>query len=168
MWILATTQARREMFAAENICRLGFDVYLPKIGDIKYVSALDHKKVIRVKPLFPRYLFVNTPDRWKFLLGTWGVTGVVLRGESPDMVPDKVIDQMRQREDPEGLISLPKLYDGHRFKVGQKVTIRDGSSVSGLQGVYQGMSPHQRVRVLLEFMGRKTTFLIAEHAIEPS
>lgn len=59
-----------------------------------------------MKPLFPRYLFVEIENVWRFLLSTWGVSSVVMRGETPDIVNPAIIEALKARENDESVIML--------------------------------------------------------------
>ena len=70
-------------------------------------------------------------------------------GSRPARVPDSVIDELRRREQADGLIRLPKPRGLQR---GDRVLIRDGP-FANLVAVYAGMSGAQRVAVLLALFG---------------
>jgi len=154
-WIVARTRSGREIWAMENACALGYQVYLPKI--IERRSRHGQKVTVPV-PLFPTYLFVLAADRWRILLSAFGVAGIVMRGSEPDTLPKKIIEQIRSRENTDGFIELPKIEEPIRPDV--KVQILKGP-MAGHVGVVAGMRDHQRCKVLVEFLGRKTDCLIA-------
>jgi transcriptional antiterminator RfaH len=156
-WVVACTKAQRERWAAENVARQGFEYYLP----VTEVSVPRAKQ--KLQCLFPRYLFVRTDGRWRFLAGTYGVTSVVMQGQYPAVMPDKTIAQLKAREDSTGRILLPKLPDP--FKKGDRVRINEGA-FSGYNGIYQATDSSHRVKVLLEYLGRQTPVLIGEEALE--
>lgn len=117
------------------------------------------------RPLFPRYLFVWIEEQWKSLLGTFGVTEIILVGDRPASVADNIIEGLKARE-VEGHIVLPGSSSSPKFKPGQKVRIQSGI-FAGQSGVYDGMATSDRERVLLDYLGRRTPVLIAEDHLEP-
>jgi transcription antitermination factor NusG len=153
-WIVCRTRGGRESWALENATAQHFECYLPKI--LERVTFNDQKLSV-ARPLFPSYMFVLA-DRWRVLLSTFGIVGIIMRGSEPDCLPSRVINELRQREGDDGIIVLPK----------PKAVLGPNSQVQILKGPFAGhvgvianMRPHERARVLLDFLGRKTDVLIA-------
>jgi len=113
------------------------------------------------KPLFPSYLFVGIESRWRPLLSTFGVAGVIMAGESPGIVPPAVIEQLRSRLDIDGLVRLPKRQRGDRVQIMR-------GPFAKRTALYLGMSARDRVRVLLSVMGGQTSVLICERDLAPA
>ncbi len=152
------TQPRREKWAAENVCRQEREFYLPK-----YLIYSSRLKQTRAEVLFHSYLFVKIENgQWRFLLGTFGVSSVMMRGESPAPCPEKHILDLRSREDNEGFIVLPRR---SRFMENDKVRINRGP-FSTKEGLYQGQTPSERQKVLIDAMGGKITVLVDADALE--
>jgi transcriptional antiterminator RfaH len=163
MWLAVKTKPSQEKWAAQNVQQQGCAYYLPLYG--QPVQARGKVQELRVKSLFPSYLFVNTEGRshqWRWLLGTWGISSVMLRGDIPAIVPDREIEKLRAREGEDGLIILP---DCSQLQIGQKVRVRYGPFESRM-GVYQGQTAQARQRVLLDFLGGKVMALITADALE--
>jgi transcriptional antiterminator RfaH len=160
-WIVAKTQSGKERWAGENIERQGGRVYLPTFEEVVVKRG---RKLTQVRCLFPRYLFVFTENgQWRYLLGTFGVTGVILDGNGPAILPEGVIKKLKSRENNRGHVELPTR--PRRFVFGQTVTPSQGP-LAYEKGIYQGTDDRQRARVLMDFMGRKTTILIGEELLE--
>lgn len=155
-WIVARTKPSRDFWAAENVARQEREFYLPKI----YVR---NRRYARAEPLFPSHLFVKVDGPWRFLLSTFGVSGVMLQGTEPAIVPDKEIHRLRRLENSEGFIELPGGTD--KFRNGEKVRVTDGP-MEGRVGIYQGQTGRERVMVLFDLMGRKISTLIDERSLE--
>lgn len=156
-WIVAVTKAQRENWAADNVRRQGFECYLP----FTEAPRLSRKPK---ECLFPRYLFVLTEGPWRFLLGTYGVVDLVWQGGKPAVLPAKTVTDLKAREDQQGLIRLPDKAD-FRFNDGDKVRVSEGP-FSGYIGVYSCDPAHERVKVLLEFLGRQATVSIQDECLE--
>src|SRR6186713_299056 len=105
-WYLAQTQPRAESKASLNLCRQGFEVYLPR-----YLKQRRHARRLEsvLAPLFPGYLFVaidvNT-QRWLSIDSTFGVTRLVRDGDRPAAVPPAIISSLKCREDAKGFVVL--------------------------------------------------------------
>ena len=157
-WIVARTKSSRERWAAENVSNLGYEFYFPKVFQLR-------KNVARVEPLFPCYLFIKTDGSWRVLLSTFGISSVVVFGNSPATVSQQIIDNFKTRE-VDGCVQLPQLEEyTTRFKPGAQVRVK-GGVFSGYTGIYKGQDPKQRERVLLDFLGRKTSVLLAPELLE--
>jgi transcription antitermination factor NusG len=153
-WIVLRTRASREAWAEENVAALGVQTYLPRI--LERQRRNDQKLAVAV-PLFPSYLFALV-DQWRHLLTVFGVVGVVLRGNEPEFMPSREIERLWQSHSADGLVQLPK--PPPTIGVGTSVRIIKGPFCDHV-GLVAGMPKHDRVKVLLDFLGRKTDVLLA-------
>ncbi len=151
-WSVAITKPNNENRAEVNLARQGYLTYLPK-----YLSKIG--KEIKVKILFPRYIFVRIENQWHRINSTFGISRILLNNESrPAIVPDKIIDNLKLKEDNKGLISLP---EPPKFKHGESVRVANGS-FSGYRALYDGMRPNERARVLIEMLGQQVPIELDE------
>jgi|SRR5882672_8865014 len=156
-WTVAITKPNNENRAEINLARQGFISYLPK-----YLSKIG--KEIKVKILFPRYIFIRIEDQWHRINSTFGVSRILLNNESrPAVVPDKIIDNLKLKEDAKGLISLP---DPPKFRQGESIRVVNGS-FSGYRALYNGMRPNERSRVLIEMLGQQVPVELDECDLAP-
>lgn len=150
-WIVVTSQPRREDWARENIEKQGAVAYVPKVAHPSNPN--------KTTPLFPRYMFVDiepVDGQWVFLTGTFGVSGVILRGDEPAPIRAIEIDAIRSREDEFGLVKLPSAPEvTNPFARGERLRVAEGPFL-GSWGICEGMSSEQRVYVLLNMLGRRT------------
>lgn len=163
-WFVARTQSNRERWAAENVLRQGYVPYLPMLLETGHTKQGGRRvKVARSRPLFPSYLFVQTEGQWRFLTGTFGISNVVMvTNDRPAMVTDREINRIKGTE-VDGMVCLPK--DPDQFVPEQPVRLTAGA-FSGHKGLFQGYSDAERVRVLLDFLGRKISLLVPETQLE--
>ncbi len=151
-WAVAITKPNNENRAEINLERQGFVSYLPK-----YLSKVG--KELKVKILFPRYIFIVIEDQWHRINSTFGVSRLLLNNEGkPAVVSNKIIDNLKLKEDQKGLISLP---DPPKFSQGQPVRVANGS-FSGYRALYDGMRPNDRARVLIEMLGQQVSIELDE------
>jgi transcription antitermination factor NusG len=156
-WLLVRTQPQREQYAQHNILRwLGLESYLP----FYYEREKD-----KVKPLFPSYLFVRS-FQWYAFKGVWGVSNVVMVGETPARLCNDQILELREREKYDEqrrheIIELPDPY-----KIGDTLRIKDGAFF-GFNGLYDGMDSKDRVYILLKIFGRENRVPLPREAVEP-
>jgi transcription antitermination factor NusG len=142
-WALITTHPQQEDKVCANLCRQGFLFYFPRF-----------RRKARIVALFPRYMFVGIDGAWYALRSTFGVSRVIMRGDTPDIVPHAVIENLIDRESG----GLVRVDPSPRFRPGQKLITRNAHHIfSGHDMIYQEMSGSERVRVLLSIMGRSTS-----------
>jgi transcriptional antiterminator RfaH len=150
-WFVAHTRPRAEQTAAEHLERQGFSAYLPR-----YLKRRRHARRIDwvPSPLFPRYLFVEMDlerSRWRAVRSTIGVSDLICQGDRPVSVPLEVVAEIRARENDRGLVAIPP---AGRFRRGDEVRIEAGP-LSGLTGLFDRLTDHERVILLLRLLGRQ-------------
>ncbi len=149
-WLAVCCKPRQEAVAEENLLRQGFHVYLPRICVRKRRRGQWNDAV---EVLFPRYTFIRVdPLRHSTaaVRSTRGVVGLVRFGGQPAVVPDAVMDALRQRED-----AASGLHQDNRplFCAGESVRLVDGP-LTGMEGVFTQQDGDKRVFVLLEMLGQ--------------
>lgn len=160
-WYVAFTHVHAEAKAALNLTHQGYTVFFPR-----FRKRRSHARKIEIvsAPLFPRYVFVQmdtATQRWRSIGSTIGVAHLVCHGDRPAIVPDRVIAELRSREDAEGLFLLDK----PTFATGDKIRVRYGAFCDSL-GLFEGMTDRQRVTVLLDLLGRKVRVAMDSGGIE--
>lgn len=154
-WYAVHTQARAEAKARLHLERQGFLTYLPR-----YRKQRRHARRIDVvpAPLFPRYLFIAAADkqRWRAIQSTIGVSHLVCVGDRPAEVQDSVVVALQNLHDAEGFVVLET---SPRFAPGEPVRVTGGAFANFI-GLYEGLTDHQRVAILLDLLGRKVRMSI--------
>ena len=161
-WYAVHTHAHGEQRALVNLERQGFSPWLPT-----YRRQRRHAgKVEQVlRPLFPRYLFVSLDleaQRWRAILSTFGVAGLVGRADGPVPVPDAVMEALQARAGADGTFMLDRT---SLLKEGDAVRIDDGP-MRDLEGIFQAANDADRVIVLLSLMGRDVRVTVPADQIE--
>lgn len=141
-WGLVRTKPGHEAIAQLNVERQGLKTFLPKAREPGRAA---------LSPLFPGYLFVLIGDRWSFLKGTRGVVHLLMDGQHPARVPREVVQRLKAEQGKQGYIDLR---DASDLQPGDVVRVERGTFVSG-KAVYISTAPHDRVRLLIDFMGKK-------------
>ena len=164
-WYAVQCQPHGETRAALNLERQGFETYYPR-----YLKTRRHARQLRrgAAPFFPRYLFVAfdlASQRWRSVNGTFGVSGLVGPRDRPSRVPEAIIASLRAREDEEGYISVA--HPAERWKAGDPVRITGNNAFHGCSGLFEGLNDEDRVRVLLDLLGRKVRVTLDIAALEP-
>jgi transcriptional antiterminator RfaH len=149
-WYVVQAQPHGENKAVAHLERQGFGAYLPR-----YLKKRRHARRIDfvAAPLFPRYLFVSfdmSVHRWRSIYSTVGVSRLVCVGDSPTPVAEGIVEGLQKRE----IDGLVKLENRPQFQVGDPVRIVEGAFTDCL-GLYDGYPDNDRVRILLDLLGRK-------------
>jgi transcription antitermination factor NusG len=148
--LLALNRKAQPTSLAEDLFgRAGFETYLPRI-------KVRTDGIVRIRPLFASYCFVRVSiERWSPVAFTPGVIRVLMNGEHPAALNDKIIDAIRRREK-KGFVQLPR-----GPQIGEQVRVV-GGQFAGHIGLYAGQTPHERERVLLELLGRSVRVELAQ------
>ena len=167
-WIVGVSKHAQESWAVENIQKQGYDAYYPQYEE-EYIKSKKTKEIgKRVRSLFPRYVFIRTDGPWYFLENTFGMSGVVPGDNGfPAIMPDWAIDDMKAREDSFGLVKLPEQPQEEPFRCGQRLKVIYGP-MQGFIGICQRDNAKDRVRVLLDFLGQRSSFDVARTALVAS
>jgi transcriptional antiterminator RfaH len=155
-WYVVHTQPNKEGHADQHLRRQGFTTYLPR-----YLRSRRHARKTETvaRPLFPRYLFVAVDvarDRWRSIHSTVGVSHLLLAGEEPLSIPDRVVDEIRARETNDGFVALGL---PHGVGPGSHVRLIDGIFADA-KGVLERIADDRRVSILLELLGREVRVFV--------
>jgi transcriptional antiterminator RfaH len=159
-WACARVEPRREAVAQHFLRLAGFFSYVPLVRSER---ARRGRKVEKIEPLFPSYAFILIHDgRWWDARWAVGVAALIMAGDGPAQVPDRVIDDIRQRER-DGVVVLP---EPRGLRAGDPVRITQGP-FTGHLALYAGMASHARVLVLLSLLGSQQKAILPKSDIEP-
>jgi transcriptional antiterminator RfaH len=160
-WYVVNTKAREEPKASFNLKRQGFNSYLPQ-----YKKTRRHARRIDtvLAPLFPKYLFIEFDldlERWSSINSTAGVKKLIMFGSLPATLPSELVEEIRTREDVEGVVSLSQYL---KIKQGDQVTINSGA-FNEHRGIFECQDDDKRIIILLKLMGRDVRVRLASSAI---
>ena len=152
-WFAVVTKPRQEQVALKHLQRQGFECFLPMAENPYQRRSKKHQTII--EPLFPRYLFLNAIAESQNLApvrSTQGVISMVRFGTELAVIPEYIIDSIKQRMAPDtGLIKIQPI----PIKAGDKVRVFDGP-LTGLNGIVQEKNSENRALILMELLGRPT------------
>ena len=155
------TQAQSEVLAAENLKRQGFSVYLPLYKTYKKSLA---DEVCRSVPMFARYMFFR-PDNDTQSIGaarsTRGVSFVLSFGFQMAILKNVQLEAIKVLELARNCLSAGQISP---FQPGVKVRFSD-NNMRGLDGIVTSVSG-QRVKVLLELLGKQHTVSVDHQRVE--
>lgn len=159
MWFAIQTWPRYEKKVATELDRKNIEVFLPLVPCVHRWS--DRNRVINL-PLFPSYLFVQTPETTESrvsVLRTNGLIGFVgARTGTP--VPESEIESVRI------LVKRGVSFQNHPFlNVGQRVRIREGS-LDGVEGILVAKNDDFSVVVSINIIQRSLAVRVAGYRLE--
>jgi transcriptional antiterminator RfaH len=146
-WYVARTKPLAEYTARDRLDTAGCEVFLPLVGTVR------PRRGRQDAPLFPGYLFLHydLEERgWQLLNQVPQLAGLVAFDGVVSLVPDEVIAELVERV--EAINRSGGLWT--HFQVGDRVRVTLGPLGSLADVVVEAKSPRDRVRVLLEFLGR--------------
>lgn len=151
VWCVATTERRfgAEIKAQNHLLENGIESYVPRFQD-------RYKKIF---VLFPGYILLDVVRHWIEVVRVRGIKRLLMMNGKPSTLPDEFMNALKEEYGPEGF--LPWADNRVTFLLGQPVRITKGHFKNHI-GTYQGMSRHERERVLLDLLGRKVTVEVDE------
>lgn len=150
-WFCINTQPKHEHILAAHLRIMhGIEVFLPRV---RFKRAMREKSIWVTEALFPGYLFArfNWETSLRRVQYTAGTRSIVHFGDSFPMIPEKIIEELRQVL---GTTELHTILED--LSPGDIVHISDGT-LRGLNAVVSRILPgQQRVAVLMELLGQQT------------
>ncbi len=155
-WYLVHTKPRQEKCALLNLEQQGYQCYLPTLPTEKFRQGV---LTIIDEPLFPRYLFIrlgvgDSAKSWIPIRSTKGVSRLVSFGNKPAKVDDELIEALTAQE------AAVQQKPEYLFKPGERVRMKEGA-FAGIEGVFQMTDGERRVMVLIEFLCKPVTVIVA-------
>jgi transcriptional antiterminator RfaH len=149
VWFCLKTQPKREHLAATALRRqFGVECFSPRL---RFRRMTQRGPVWFVEAMFPGYLFAKFvySEQHRAVEGSHGIRGIVHFGVYLAMLPENIVSGLRSRVGEEEVVTVDS-----SLKVGQSVEIVEGP-FRGLEALVTRLLPaRERIRVLLEFLGR--------------
>jgi transcriptional antiterminator RfaH len=161
-WYVARTHTHAETKALANLVAQGYEVYLPLCQ--RWVTHARRREVAR-RPLFPSYLFVRFDiehTRWRSIMSTIGVAYLICQGDLPTRVAEGIVEAIKTAQG-DGLFDYT--HAAAQLQPGDKVRVASGP-FANLIGQFQSTVANDRIRVLLEILGRYAPTELALSEIE--
>lgn len=152
-WFCVRARPKHEHIAAAHLREIErIEVFLPRI---RFRRATRRGAIWTTEALFPGYLFARFDwhEHLRRVHYAPGVAGVVHFGRRWPTIPEAVVGELRLFFGDEELRVMPA-----EPEVGDRVRISGGVFHGLCAVVTQVMPARARVTVLLDFLGRQTTF----------
>lgn len=163
-WYAVQVKRHREQQVLRHLAQHAIPSFSPSIEVVRRYRA---RRLTRLEPLFPGYLFLQmsrsqtNATGWSLVRWTPGVRSILGTDGTPVGVPDGIIEAIQARVRQLGFIR-----SSSPFTPGARVRFRYGP-LAGLEGVFdRPMSSAGRVRVLLELLGQPSGVAVNELDLE--
>ena len=159
-WYCVRSQPKHEHIAAAHVRMLDrVTVYCPRI---RFKRATQRGIVWAVDAMFPGYLFArfDLAEMHRLVRYSCGVTSIVRFGDRYPIIDEGVIAELQKQTGATGVKELNCVVrEGDSVKVGEGV-------FTGLEAVVtQVLSAKERVKILLEFLGRQVEAIVDTSSI---
>lgn len=161
-WYCLRSQPKHEHIAAATLRKIeGVEVFCPRI---RLRKITPRGAVWFVEALFPNYLFAKfelTPLKTQVQYSQ-GVSSILRFGDRLASIEESVIDELRKEMNHEEIRVIPEIPE-----VGSKVKIAEGA-FKGITAVVREVMPaKERVRLLLDFLGRSSEVQLSFNQVVP-
>jgi transcriptional antiterminator RfaH len=167
-WYVVVTQPHSEGRAQSNLRRQRYECVWLRFREQKVRRG---KLVDTFSSLFPGYLFVamdldEPGTQWRPILGTFGVSDLILCGESPAAIPDAVAKELLARADSAGNIHVTNQRKRRpTYRKGADIRVTEGPFTS-LIGQFIEQTAESRIALLMDILGRKARVVFGEGQVE--
>jgi transcriptional antiterminator RfaH len=149
VWFCMRAEPKREHLAATALRRrFGIECLSPRL---RFRKLTQRGPVWFVEAMFPGYLFAKFlySTQYRAVESSHGIRGIVRFGDRLATLPEHAVMAIQSRAGAEEVVTVDP-----SVKIGQPVHIVDGP-FQGLEVVVTQVLPaRERIRVLLEFLGR--------------
>lgn len=160
-WFVVQLKPQGLKRAEENLARQGFDSFCPKRVE---ASLRAGRRIERPVPLFPGYLFVafDPGSRgWTGIHSTRGIARLIVTDiRKPTPLPSSFMAGLMARCDDQGFLGVPSdLAEGDRIRL---LSGPFADTVASIEKLQDG----DRIRILMDLMGRQTPISVAMSQVE--
>ena len=161
-WFCLKTQAKREHLAATTLRRrFAIECLSPRL---RFRKMTQRGPVWFMEAMFPGYLFAKFiyAEQHRIVKHSLGIRGVVHFGNRLATLPENVVAALQSKVGAKEIATVDS-----SPKIGQSVQITEGP-FQGLEAVVTRLLPaRERIRVLLEFLGRSLETEISTAKVLP-
>jgi transcriptional antiterminator RfaH len=149
VWFCLRAEPKREHLAATVLRRqFGIECLSPRL---RFRKLTQRGPVWFVEAMFPGYLFAKFvySSKHRAVESSHGIRGIVRFGDRLAILPEEIIVALQSRAGVDEVVTIDS-----SLKIGQPVHITEGP-FRGLEVVITQLLPaKERIRVLLDFLGR--------------
>ncbi|MEY4484563.1 MAG: hypothetical protein RL693_2015 [Verrucomicrobiota bacterium] len=149
-WYCVHTKSKSEHLAAAALRLLGVECYCPRL---RFQRVTPRGKVWFMEALFPSYIFArfSYPESQRAVKYANHVIRIITFGDDPVPLTNDTIEALKHE-----MLGKEVREVHHGVKVGDTVEVAEGP-MRGLKGLVESIaSGEDRVKVLLDFLGRQS------------
>mgnify|MGYP001292707845 CR=1 FL=1 len=149
-WLCVMCKTQQEFTAEDNLKRQGFTVYLPTAPNR---SRKQVRVTTDIKAMFPGYLFIEAdPQRQDLsvIRSTLGCIAFLRHGARPALVPNQVMESIKQTED----VLHGKFEIHQNFTPGSKYELME-QGFNGHTATFLALDGKERARVLVTLLNKE-------------
>jgi transcriptional antiterminator RfaH len=163
VWFCLKAEPKREHLAATALRRrFGIECSSPRL---RFRKLTRRGPIWFVEAMFPGYLFAKFvySTQHRAVESSHGVRGILRFGERLATLPDDTITALQSKAGTEEVVTVDS-----SLKIGQPVQLIEGP-FQGLEVVITQLLPaRERIRVLLEFLGRSLEMEVPAEKVLPA
>ncbi len=163
LWFCLRAEPKREHLAATELRRrFGIECLSPRL---RFRKLTRRGPVWFVEAMFPGYLFAKFvySTQHRAVESSHGVRGILRFGERLATLPEDTVIALQSKTGAEEVITVDS-----SLKIGQPVQLIEGP-FQGLEVIVTQLLPaRERIRVLLEFLGRSLEMEVAAGKVLPA
>jgi len=163
VWFCLKAEPKREHLAAISLRRqFGVECLSPRL---RFRKLTQRGPVWFVEAMFPGYLFArfSYPTQRRAVESSHGVRGIVRFGDGLATLPEDTVMALQSHAGADEVVTIDT-----SLKIGQSVNIIDGPFL-GLEVVITQVLPaKERIRVLLDFLGRSMEIDVSTAKVLPA
>jgi transcriptional antiterminator RfaH len=163
VWFCLRAEPKREHLAATALRRrFGIECLSPRL---RFRKLTRRGPIWFVEAMFPGYLFAKFvyPTQRRAVESSHGIRGIVRFGDRLATLPEEIIVALQSRAGVDEVVTIDS-----SLKIGQPVQITEGP-FRGLEVVITQLLPaKERIRVLLDFLGRSLEMEIPTTKVLPT
>jgi transcription antitermination factor NusG len=162
-WAVVHTHPQAERWAAANIARLGYRVFLPLFATLVRDPVLHTRTRLAMRPLFPRYAFVHLEDGtpWVPVRYAPGVSDLLMTDGKPAYAPEAAVEALEATQASRRTLMAP----GPAWRPGDPSTV--------VLGPFQGMDAvvisvrRKSARIALVVLGALREVTVGVESLRP-
>ena len=163
VWFCLKAEPKREHLAAISLRRLfGIECLSPRL---RFRKLTQRGPVWFVEAMFPGYLFAkfSYPTQRRAVESSHGIRGIVRFGDRLATLPEDTVMALQSHAGADEVVTIDS-----SLKIGQPVHIIEGP-FRGLEVVVTQVLPaKERIRVLLDFLGRSIEIDVSSAKVLPA
>src|SRR5262249_41800465 len=119
----------------------------------------------RLRPAFPRYIFVDPLGAWNALRNRFGIFDYVRDGERVAIVPDAALNSLLRTADPNGVLPMPEILSSS-FAPGDRVIVQSEiHGVANQRAEFKYLVGEHRAFVLLDWLSASVPVEVDERML---